>query len=236
MENVVIGIVGNINQDEPIAHYGNVAYVDAIIKAGGSPLILPVVEDSHIINDYLKLCDGFLFTGGKDINPLFYHEDLGPLCGETSMILDHYQLALFKAVRAKEKAILAVCRGMQLLNVAMGGNLYQDISLHSPYVLGHNQKSDDGDVCHMVHFKEGNILYDLYGNELAVNSYHHQAIHELAEGLKAVGSCKDGIVEAVIMEDYPFGVGVQWHPEKMMLKDDKMLGLFKAFVEAARRN
>ena len=232
MKNIIIGIVANINKDTPIAHYGNVAYVDAINKAGATAIILPVSIDEEVVDNYIELCDGFLFTGGKDLNPLTYQEDLNPKCGKFSDLLDEYQLMLIDKVFRAKKPILGVCRGLQLLNVYMGGSLYQDVSEKSAFVLGHNQASDDGDVCHNIYISEGNVLHDLYGDKIAVNSFHHQAIHKLADGLKAVASSNDGIIEAVSVENYPYGLAVQWHPEKMLLKDNQMLKLFNSFVNA----
>ena len=226
---VIIGLSANINDDEPVANYGNVAYVESILKGGAVPLILPVTNDENVIDEYVRICDGFIFTGGDDISPLFYNEE-PRTCGRTSIILDEYQLALFQKVYAARKPFLGICRGLQLINVALGGSLYQDISEFSKNTIKHMQKTDPTDVSHSVSFTNDSIFYRLFGDKIYINSYHHQAINRLADNLKAVGKAPDGIIEAIEVTDDRFGIAVQWHPEKMLLKDDEMLPLFKELI------
>ncbi len=232
MEKVIIGLSANINDDDPIANYGNVAYVESVLKSGAVPLILPVTSDEDVIDEYIKICDGFIFTGGEDISPLFYNEE-PRTCARTSIILDEYQLALFHKVYASKKPFLGICRGLQLMNVALGGTLYQDISEYSKNALKHAQVSDPSDVSHSVTFATDNILHTLYGDKIYINSYHHQAINRVADDLRVIGKAPDGIIEAVEVIDHKFAIGVQWHPEKMLIKDDEMLPLFKELVKKA---
>lgn len=230
----IIGLSANINNDDPIANYGNVNYTEAVLKAKGTPIILPVTVIDEVIDDYIKICDGFIFTGGKDIAPMYYDEEPRPLCKSTSALLDEYQLALFHKVISAKKPFLAICRGIQLMNVALGGTLYQDISEYSKNILKHDQESDDGDVTHSVSFTHDSKLYSLLGDMIYINSYHHQSLNKIANDIKVVGKAQDGIVEAAEMIDYPFGIGVQWHPEKMLTKSDEMLVLFEELIKHAK--
>ena len=229
MHRKIIGLSANINKDDPIAEYANVSYVQSIIKAGGTPIILPVSDDEGIIEDYIALCDAFIFTGGKDIDPKFYNAEPQKGLGETSTILDEYQLALlYKALNSK-KPLLGICRGFQLLNVALGGTLIQDLD-RLDYTLKHTQDTDPTDTSHKVIIEKKTKLSQLFEDEIYVNSYHHQAIDKLGDGLIVAARAKDGIIEAIELSDHPFCLAVQWHPEKMLEKDDEMLVLFKRLI------
>ena len=231
MRRKTIGLSANINNDNPIADYANVAYCSAVIKASGTPLILPVTKNDDVLNDYIDICDGFIFTGGKDITPLFYGEETRPLCSNTSTNLDEYQIALFKRAFATQKPILGICRGMQLMNVVLGGTLYQDLSEHDQKVLKHVQSCDPLDTAHEVHFENGSVLFDIFGEKAMVNSTHHQAIKMPGKDLMISARAYDGIIEAVEHRDHPFCVGVQWHPEKLADVDEKMFSIFKIFMD-----
>lgn len=210
----------------------NETYGQAIEKSGGLPLLIPNITDDHLLDEFVASCDGFIFSGGIDISPCFFGEDPHPLNGETSMILDQCQLPLMKKVIAARKPILAICRGHQVLNVACGGSLHQDVSLHGE-VIKHSQSADYTDVSHLVTITEKGHLADLFGDKVWTNSYHHQSVNAIGDGLKITAYASDGIVEGIELIDYPFGVGVQWHPEAMMLGSDDMKPLFDAFIKAS---
>ena len=146
--------------------------------------------------------------------------------------LDRCQIPLMqKAIRAR-KPILAICRGHQILNVVCGGTLYQDNTLHGGEVFKHFQSADRSDYCHMVHIEPGSTLHTLFGDQIWTNSFHHQSVKDLGRGLRVTARAEDGIVEAIELEDYPFGLGIQWHPEGMFEEEDSMHPLFEAFIQA----
>lgn len=208
-------------------------YIDAVSRSGGLPLLIPSITDGTLLDDYVKACDGFIFSGGIDVSPCCYGEMQHPLLGDTSLKLDKSQIGLVKKVIAARKPFVAICRGNQVLNVACGGTLYQDNSLHGGDIAKHMQKTDRGDVSHEVTIQEGSVLHGMYGNRIWINSYHHQSIKDLGEGLKITAVADDGIIEAVELTDYPYGLGIQWHPEVMLLADENMRPLFDGLVTAA---
>jgi putative glutamine amidotransferase len=234
-----IGIVTNISSDESPASLKtnkisvNSDYTEAIEKVQGIPLLIPVVSSDESLNAYVDICDGFLFSGGTDINPICYNKNPHRKLGVVNSRLDKFQLELMKKVLESEKPFLAICRGIQILNVACGGSLYQDLDEIPRETIQHQQNGERYDVIHKVNFQEDSILYDLLGREIYVNSFHHQSINKLANSLIAVGHAPDEVVEAVQVKDYRWGVGVQWHPEMMFSHFDSMRPLFEALVKAS---
>ena len=208
-------------------------YTDAISKAGGLPVLLPSLTDSAQLDALTERCDGFIFSGGIDVTPCCYGEMPHPLLGETSLKLDRSQIGLMKRVIAAGKPFLAICRGHQVLNVACGGTLYQDNSLHGGEIARHMVKNDRGDVSHQITVHPDTMLHTMFGDRIWINSYHHQSIHKLGEGLKVTAVADDGIIEAVELTDYPYGIGLQWHPEAMLPADDTMLPLFTRLIKEA---
>lgn len=208
-------------------------YIDAVSGSGGLPVLIPSITDEKLLDAYVEACDGFIFSGGIDVSPCCYGEMQHPLLGETSLKLDRGQIGLAKKVIAARKPFVAICRGNQVLNVACGGTLYQDNSLHGGEIAKHMQKSDRGDISHEVTIHAGSTLHELYGERIWINSYHHQSIKNVGDGLKVTAVADDGIIEAVELVDYPYGLGIQWHPEVMLLADDGMKGLFDGLVKAA---
>lgn len=209
-------------------------YIDAVSRSGGLPLLVPSITDETLLDAYVEACDGFIFSGGIDVSPCCYGEMQHPLLGDTSLKLDKSQIGLVKRAIAARKPFLAICRGNQVLNVACGGTLYQDNSLHGGDIAKHMQKTDRGDVSHEITIREGSTLYEMYGGKLWINSYHHQSIKAVGEGLNVTAVADDGIIEAVELADYPYGLGLQWHPEVMLLTDEGMRPLFDGLVKAAR--
>jgi putative glutamine amidotransferase len=239
MLNVKIGIVTNISVEQnPITFKVdkisvNSDYVEAIEKVNSIPIMLPVVSSDDTLDKYIDICDGFLFTGGIDINPMYYSEDPHPKLGMINSILDEFQLNLMKKVLKSKKPFLAICRGMQILNVVCNGTLYQDMDQYPSTAIQHQQLGERYNVIHKVNFNEHTILHNLYGNETFVNSFHHQAVNKLGYNLIISGQSPDGIIESIEVKDYNFGIGVQWHPEMMFTKFDSMKPLFEALITAA---
>lgn len=211
------------------------SYVTAIHRSGGLACLLPYVPSKSSIREYISLMDGFLFCGGDDITPLLFGEEPKELTKNTNIALDLYQIHLMKEAVCAQKPILAICRGMQILNVALGGTLYQDIS-SLPDTINHMQESQDRwDVSHRVTFCKGSRLSRILETSVYTNSFHHQAVKKAGKGLLVSGSSGDGITEAIELASHPFALGVQWHPESMLLKNDTMKPLFLHFIFACTR-
>lgn len=214
--------------------YVNKDYIDAVEKAGGVPLLLPHLEDQQELACFAGMCDGFLFSGGIDINPVLYGCAPHMALGKVNTHWDRADLALMHRILDTDKPLLAICRGHQLLNVACGGTLYQDLSEMPVFTVKHSQLAGRADRIHAVKIEPGSVLGDIFGTTLFVNSFHHQTLKKLGEGLRVIGRSEDGVVEAVQMDAKSFVVGVQWHPEMLLTGSDDMLPLFKKLVQVAR--
>lgn len=210
--------------------YVNRDYVDAVLKAGGTPLLLPPVEDAEAIRRYTELCDGFILSGGGDINPILFGALPHPRLEEVHTSLDRSQWALTEAILNTSKPLLAICRGVQLLNVVLGGTLWQDMGEVPHPTHLHSQIAPRADKFHPVDIVKDSLACRLWGERMDVNSFHHQAIKEPGDRLRVVATAPDGIIEAVELTDRPFGLGVQWHPEMMLTATDEMLPLFRRLV------
>lgn len=212
------------------------AYIHAIKAANGLPIVLPLVKSKEAIADYTKLCDGFLFCGGADITPLLFGHEPAKGIGQTDISLDLFQIRLMCSVLHSGKPILAVCRGMQILNVACGGTICQDIDLLEEKSINHMQKSfSRKDISHKVTFVPKSKLHHILGDFAYTNSFHHQVLDSIGENLIVTGQTSDGIVEAVEMPSRSFVVGVQWHPESMYETSSGMRALFQAFIHWVQR-
>lgn len=207
------------------------AYIQAIRSAGGLPIVLPMVKSKAAISDYISLCDGFLFCGGGDITPLLFGQEPLNGLGKTDITLDLFQIRLVKTILKSEKPMLAICRGMQVLNVACGGTVYQDLDLTDFETINHMQTSiSRKDISHKVSFRPKTKVRRYLGDFAYTNSFHHQAIDSLGDGLIVSGTTGDDIIEAIEMPSHPFVVGVQWHPECMLKNSANMSQLFHALI------
>lgn len=221
----------DINRYGNMSHILPLAYSEAIETAGGIPYILPFTKRLDLLPEMLEPAKGALFTGGIDVAPSLYREDRKTCCGATDRQLDAYQLQAFRVAINKNLPVLAICRGAQLVNVALGGTLYQDIFSELPGPL-HKHAGEDltlGDD-HQVTITAGSLLHTLFGDTVLTNSRHHQAIKKPADCLRVTASSSDGIIEALEHTELPVNL-VQWHPEMMTSdKDSPMLPLFLAFT------
>jgi putative glutamine amidotransferase len=214
----------------------NAAYVRSVLAAGGVPIILSPLLGPAYAARALDGLDGLLLTGGEDIHPAWYGAEPSPHLHPPSRERDLFELALFAAARQRELPILGICRGIQLVNVALGGSLYQDLPSERPGPVAHDPAAARETRSHAVRLEPGSRAAAALGaTELDVNSFHHQAVERLGNGLVASGWSEDGLVEAV---ETPLGapwlLGVQWHPEEMHA--DRVAperGLFRALVQAA---
>ena len=211
-------------------------YMDLIIKNGGVPVVLSFCDDTDSVKEIADRFDGFVFTGGDDIAPCYYNQDKTEQCGEPCEKRDSLEFALFKEVIKTEKPVLGICRGMQFLNVALGGTLYQDLPTQRPSGVVHRQPAPFDALTHTVTVEKDTLLYSITKSEkFAVNSLHHQAVAAVAPTLKVCATTADGLAEAVYGTQKPFLLGVQWHPEMIFAQDENSMKIGKAFVDACRK-
>lgn len=210
-------------------------YMKGIEDAGGIPFMLPLTSDAGAISEIAAMFDGFLFTGGHDMNPEMYGEAAEEACGEICIERDMMEAALFRQVVEWDKPAFGICRGIQLFNVLLGGTLYQDLptQFRSQNQIEHKQTPPYTEPVHNVNIEKGNPLYRIIETEsLRVNSYHHQGIKKLSEQLHAIATSEDGLIEAVTMPDKSFVFAVQWHPEFSYKSDPSNFKLFETFVKS----
>lgn len=234
---IKIGVVASSFEEPKFYLKQNVAganYIDSVAKAGGLPFIIPITQNIKHLTSYIDLCDGFLFCGGADLNPLTYNENPHPQLGDTDLDFDYFQLKLIQFALSEKKPILGICRGEQLLNVACGGTLYQDLTLAPMQTMKHMQSEIKRySVSHKVFFSENSILFQLFGKEILTNSYHHQSVKTLGVHLRSTAYSEDKIIEGIERTDHPFQVGVQWHPENFIQVSDAMIPLFQKLVNVS---
>ena len=226
----VVGIadVCRTNELSEVAH----AYPAAVYGAGAVPYLLPYTTNAEMVAASLDCVDMLLLAGGEDVEPARYGENSHPKLGRTNPRRDAWELSLVAEARRRRMPILGICRGCQLLNVAFGGTLWQDLGAQKEGTFIHGKDP----IGHEINVEKGSYLASLAGEACSVNSYHHQAVKELAKGFKVVAMSTDGVVEAFEGEDYP-AMGVQFHPEKMFVDTGRkeFLPIFRgAFAKAAR--
>ena len=199
-------------------------YTNALFRAGGVPVILPTVKTAEEAECLMGKLDGFILSGGEDVNPAWYGEEVLNSTVECDFVRDRSDSLLLAAALSAGKPVLAICRGSQLANVFLGGSLYQDIPSQLPGNVGHSGKT------HAIGLEPDCFLARLYGpDSLKVNSFHHQCVKDLGTGVKVTARSSDGVVEAW---EAPGITAVQFHPEKMLPTDDRWLILFQAWVES----
>lgn len=240
MRQPLIGISGSIDAQEK-QHFLLRSYMQSVLTAGGMPVLLSPDMDEKTIDGLLQRLDGVYLAGGNDVAPECFGEEPLPELGEVNPLRDQFEIRLVRRACRVGMPVLGICRGVQSMNVAMGGTLWQDIP--SQYrrpdgerPIAHQQKRPDHCTSHRVHVTEGTLLHRIVGvEELAVNSFHHQAIREVAPGCTAAAHASDGVVEALEQDGGAFFLGVQWHPERYFHKDPAAKAIFEAFVQACRQ-
>jgi putative glutamine amidotransferase len=246
---VLIGITGNsegMSSNASSSDFGGFGvrpplymisqdYCKAIIQCGAIPVFLAPVSH-ELIPDMVSKLDGVLFSGGVDIHPEHYGEQPHPLLGDLDLERDRFELALFKHVwEQTDMPVMGVCRGLQLLNVALGGTLWQDLPSQRPSHVHHSQRDHRYKAVHPAKVDPESVVGQCLPKVIAVNSLHHQGIKDLAPSLKACVWSPDGLVEGVESPDHPARFAVQWHPENMFQAAyPEFLNLFNHFVETAK--
>lgn len=240
---IVVGII-DIGEDTHIRRIFRQRYMDCLQKEGVTIEIIPqfssiqpmsVVE--RYMDYYVTRCDGVILPGGGDIDPSYWGEHIKVGTPTLQPIRDQMELVLAKKVIKKGKALLGICRGMQVMNVSDGGSLYQDIplQLNIPQHIHSNTTTKDTGV-HQIIIKKDGVLYGIFHKtQLKVNSMHHQAIKALGKHYVIEANSSDGVIEAIRRKNYPFALGVQWHPEHMADKCRKQQRIFTEFVNACGR-
>jgi len=211
-------------------------YVYAVEEAGGIPVILPRCKDMTVLEPLLERLDGVLISGGHDVAPATYGQRIKGCCGRVIHERDEMDLAILRYAYEKKKPILAICRGTQILNAAMGGTVYQDLEKEGGFEEHAMDNSARQYPVHQVEITPDSRLFQILGQaKAAVNSYHHQAVKEPGANVKITARSEEGVVEAIeVSGGADFVVGVQWHPE-MMFSSEEQKKLFRAFVKACTK-
>ncbi len=219
----------------------NNAYIRAVVAAGGAPFLIPLEVDEPKLRALYRLADGVLLTGGGDIDPDFYNQTPHPATAGIQRERDVVELTLARWAIAEKKPLLGICRGFQVMTVAAGGALYQDIATQLPKAARHDFLQKRGGfardhLAHEVILDAKSQLAQLLGEAaFMTNSLHHQALKNIPAPFKVVGHAADGVPEAIELPDHPFCIGVQWHPEELVEKTTHAPRLFRAFMAASAR-
>lgn len=226
MTKPIIGITANqrlnIALDDIPWSYAPTGFVHAVSQAGGLPLLLPI-GDQETAKTYVSMVDKIILIGGQNVDPSYYGEEKAAAEDDFLLERDVYEIAIIKEALRQQKPIFAVCRGMQLVNVVLGGSLHQDIASHW-------QSLPSAQFSHEIEIKDGSVLASIYGQKSPINSFHRQAIKDLATGLTVVAhSAEDGIIEAVEAPQLRY-LGVQWHPELLQETSQADRALFDYVV------
>ena len=226
----VIGITGNYNQEACTLAEG---YYQSVLKAGGIPFIIPPFYETDRLGELLDRLDGILFSGGGDINPLLLGEEPIKELHSITPERDRQELLLARLAYDRQIPMLGICKGIQVINAALGGTNYQDIHTQMEGVyIKHSQDQDRRYPSHQVNIIKGTLLEQLFGTELPVNSFHHQACKEAAPCMKVSSMSTDGVIEAIESNEYKSILGVQWHPETFILRNNRnMLPIFEWLVQ-----
>lgn len=233
----IIGVTTSMSDEKTIALSINNTL--AVQQAGGIPMLLPNVTNEQDIQQMVKRIDGLLLTGGGDIDPTLFGEEPHRKLGNIVPERDEFEIVLSKTCLKLDVPILAICRGCQILNIAAGGDMYQDIydQIDRP-LLQHTQNAPTSHRSHFVHIERQSKLFNIAGTEkMKVNSFHHQAVRDMARHFIVTARSSDDIIEAFESTKHRFVVGVQWHPECTIYSEDGLsLPLFESFIDAANNN
>ncbi|MFJ7825359.1 gamma-glutamyl-gamma-aminobutyrate hydrolase family protein [Psychrobacillus sp. NPDC096623] len=230
----IIGVSSNVKEDLLSVPMSNIR---AIKQFGGIPLVLPNLVGEEI-EQIAETIDGLLLTGGGDIDPTLFDEEPLPGLGNIVPERDEFEMALIQKMLELGKPILGICRGAQIMSIAVGGDMYQDIySQKGGSLLQHDQQAPNWHGSHFVEVTAGSLLHKIVGvDKFKVNSYHHQALRNMPDGFIVSGVASDGVIESFESTKHPFVMGVQWHPESLLPKGDaSSLAIFEAFMNACKK-
>ena len=214
-------------------HYIQKDYIEFVRIGGGLPVILPIIEDPDEIENITSFIDGLILTGGmNDVDPSLYGEE-NSNSADVSKERDKCEIDLYQSMRKIDKAIIGVCRGMQIMNAVLGGSIYQDIDTHLENPLPHYLDENKKERFHNIQFPEESVLTDIFGkDEIRVNSSHHQSVKNLGKDAVVIAKSSDNVIEAIQIPEEYCNIGVQWHPERMRY-DENMVNLAKWFINRA---
>lgn len=223
------------NSDKKIYSSIGYNYIKSVLLAGGIPVLIPILEDKGDLKLYVDMIDGIIFTGGEDVTPLYYNENPTKYINYTSPERDEQEIELLNEVLERRFPVLGICRGIQIINAALGGTLYQDINSQVAGSLGHSPAQIPvHDLYHSIDIEQDTKLIDIFGvKRMQVNSFHHQSVKDLGKGLRVSALSSDGIIEAVESLDEDFLLAVQFHPEDLTVKHPHFLKLFSALIKKA---
>jgi putative glutamine amidotransferase len=241
----VIGITsGEIHNKfqswSPVIYGQSQTYVDCLVRAGGTPVIIPITTDEAVLRSIYELVDGICFAGGNDLHPSLYGEKPYPGEHDYSEGRDKVEQMLIKWTLEDKKPILGICRGMQLLNVRMGGTLHQDIATDMPNSLDQDASTTLQtleDLSHTLRLDpESRLVEILEGDTIGANAHHHQSVKTLGMDIRASAWATDDVIEAIELTNYPYAVGIQAHPESLALVEPRWAKLFASFVDASKKS
>jgi putative glutamine amidotransferase len=227
-----IGVTPSRDSENPAIHRVTERMRQAVELSGGEVVTLDYPLNEQALSEVLTTLDGLILAGGPDMHPRYFHQELDPHCGQIDEERDELEWYLMKWAMETDIPVLGVCRGMQIINIALGGDIFQDIVYSQGLV--HRQESDMR-YFHDVTIEDGTLLRSLISSvRYPVNSYHHQAVNKVAQGLVVSAIAPDGIIEAIERPASRFLLGVQWHPETSYLVDEFSRRIFAAFMNACR--
>lgn len=224
----------------PEAYGQSYTYSDAIIRAGGAPVLIPITADTDTLKRVYDVVDGILFAGGNDINPKLYGEEASVYTKDVSNKRDDLETKLLEWTMRDKKPMLAICRGAQLWNALLGGSLYQDILTEIPNASDHDISTKRENLEHLAHTLKVDTTSRLAGiidsATISANSHHHQALKVLGDGIKASAWAEDGIIEAIEGSGDSYAIGLQCHPESLHKAEPKWDLVFQSFIKSARKD
>ena len=242
MNKPIIGISGSVIIDDGgmfpgyRRSYVNEDYVDSVVQNGGIPYIIPFNENEEVVKEQLLNVQGLILSGGHDVDPHNYGEELEQKIGDVWPERDVFDMRLLKFAEENNIPVLGICRGMQIINVAHGGSLYQDLSYRKEKTLKHSQNQTPTLVTHTVKADPNSQIANILGkDEFLTNSFHHQLVKEVAPDFTVAAKCVDGVVEAIENKDASV-IGVQWHPEMLHRVVPFQNNLFKHIINNAKKN
>lgn len=230
----IIGVVPSINETTN-QYYSNIENTEAIKLAGGIPIILPYTESENNLLQLVNKIDGLYIAGGNDVDSKYFHEEPHEKLGEVNPTRDAFELKLLMRILNVDKPILGVCKGMQMINIVLGGDLYQDITAQiNENLVQHNQKARMVHPSHTIHIIEGTTLHRITNQtKILANSHHHQAVRKLGKDIMVSGQTIDGVIEAIESTSHRFVLGVQWHPECLIQAGDtSSKKIYESFIHS----